>query len=230
MQNRVIIFVDFWNLVMGFNKLMTGNPYNHEYKIPWDRVFPDIICKKVSADAEYFGVHVYASHSEIGDEGLKKFFRAMQNFRGYKVILKKRKRLPEAKCNVCHKEILQCPHCDQRLLRYGEKGVDTTLAIDLFQYAMDKAFDTAVLVSSDTDFVPAVEYIERKGCRIVHAGFRNQSNELRSACWGHFFIEDILNDLVPGIAPFVPKPAAKNKTITEPIVLKKQGSEPQKIA
>ena len=38
-----------------------------------------------------------------------------------------------------------------------EKGIDVWLAIDLVKLAMDKAVDRVVVVTSDTDLVPAVE-------------------------------------------------------------------------
>jgi len=45
-----------------------------------------------------------------------------------------------------------------------EKGVDTMLAVDMVLMAQRNEFDVAVLVSDDTDFLPALEaVIEIKG-------------------------------------------------------------------
>lgn len=43
--------------------------------------------------------------------------------------------------------------------RIREKGVDVKLAIDLVIGAADDLYDTAVIISSDTDLIPAIKYV-----------------------------------------------------------------------
>src|SRR3989344_3516256 len=43
-----------------------------------------------------------------------------------------------------------------------EKGTDVKIAIDLIIGAVDNLYDTAILVSSDTDLVPAIKYTRFK--------------------------------------------------------------------
>jgi hypothetical protein len=44
--------------------------------------------------------------------------------------------------------------------RAQEKGVDVALAVDLVRYGLvEKSFDVGIVVSTDTDLVPAVEAI-----------------------------------------------------------------------
>ncbi len=43
--------------------------------------------------------------------------------------------------------------------RAAEKGIDVAIAVDLVRLAMTGAYDAAVLVSADTDLLPAVETI-----------------------------------------------------------------------
>ncbi len=52
-----------------------------------------------------------------------------------------------------------------------EKGVDVKIAVDLVVGAMEHQFDTAVLVSSDTDLIPAVKYVVGKRKKIEYVGF-----------------------------------------------------------
>lgn len=52
-----------------------------------------------------------------------------------------------------------------------EKGTDVRLAIDLVVGAVDDLYDTAVIVSSDTDLIPAIKYIRFKGKRVEYVGF-----------------------------------------------------------
>ena len=56
--------------------------------------------------------------------------------------------------------------------RSREKGVDVKLAIDLVIEAIDGRYDTAILVSSDTDIVPAVDLVRsRLKKKVEYIGF-----------------------------------------------------------
>ncbi|MDO8561140.1 MAG: NYN domain-containing protein [bacterium] len=52
-----------------------------------------------------------------------------------------------------------------------EKGTDVKIAIDLIIGAIDNIYDTAILVSSDTDLVPAIQYIRYKKKKLEYVGF-----------------------------------------------------------
>jgi uncharacterized LabA/DUF88 family protein len=61
--------------------------------------------------------------------------------------------------------------------------LDTRIATDLIGDATFDAYDLAILVSEDSDFIPAVEFVqEMRGKQVVHVGFGGHSNELRAAC------------------------------------------------
>lgn len=52
-----------------------------------------------------------------------------------------------------------------------EKGVDVKIAIDLVIGAAEDKYDTAIIVSSDTDLVPAIKYVQTKGKKVEYIGF-----------------------------------------------------------
>lgn len=54
---------------------------------------------------------------------------------------------------------------------YKEKGTDVKIAVDLIVGAVDDLYDTAILVSSDTDLIPAISYIKYKKKKIEYVGF-----------------------------------------------------------
>tara|TARA_B110000438_G_scaffold163155_1_gene156191 strand:+ start:2516 stop:3241 length:726 start_codon:yes stop_codon:yes gene_type:complete len=60
-----------------------------------------------------------------------------------------------------------------------EKGVDVMLATDLVLHAVKNNFDTAIIVSGDGDFFPAMETAKKEGKRIEVAAF--ESNISREA-------------------------------------------------
>lgn len=54
---------------------------------------------------------------------------------------------------------------------FHEKGVDVRLAVELIRGAREATFDTAYLVSSDTDLVAAVEEVQSFQKKICYVGF-----------------------------------------------------------
>lgn len=57
---------------------------------------------------------------------------------------------------------------------FQEKGVDVLLAIDLVIGAARDEYDTAVMVSSDSDLVPAIEFVRSCGKQIVYVAFKSR--------------------------------------------------------
>ncbi len=54
---------------------------------------------------------------------------------------------------------------------YKEKGTDVKIAVDLIVGAVDNIYNTAILVSSDTDLIPAIKYVKYKNKKIEYVGF-----------------------------------------------------------
>lgn len=56
--------------------------------------------------------------------------------------------------------------------RIREKGVDVKLSVDLVIGAVDNLYDTAIIVSSDTDLIPAIQYVRNgKNKNVEYIGF-----------------------------------------------------------
>jgi uncharacterized LabA/DUF88 family protein len=54
---------------------------------------------------------------------------------------------------------------------YKEKGTDVKIAVDLVIGAVDNHYDTAILVSSDTDLIPAIRYVKYRKKKLEYVGF-----------------------------------------------------------
>jgi len=205
-QTRVRIFVDFWNFQLAWN----DHHAPARPRIPWEDTLPNALLAKVApGDGVYVGTHVYASidSESEADRKLSRFLHAMDGFPGYNVLVKERKPGSAPKCNneACRKRIYECPHCGGRLRRTVEKGIDTALLTEMIRTAFDNTFDVAVLLSEDSDFVPAVRFIQERWTKqIFHAYFRGRSDELRNVCWKHIFFDDFMGELVQ---PAKPEPA-----------------------
>ncbi len=55
--------------------------------------------------------------------------------------------------------------------RTREKGTDVKIAIDLVVGASDDLYDVAIVISSDTDLIPAIKYIKHKNKQVEYIGF-----------------------------------------------------------
>jgi len=73
-----------------------------------------------------------------------------------------------------------------------EKGVDAHIVTDLFTLAWENAYDIGILVTSDADFVPAVERIQEKGIKIINATWHDYGFELSRTCWASFYLDDLI--------------------------------------
>ncbi|OGY18492.1 MAG: hypothetical protein A2900_03475 [Candidatus Chisholmbacteria bacterium RIFCSPLOWO2_01_FULL_50_28] len=54
---------------------------------------------------------------------------------------------------------------------YHEKGVDVKIAVDLLTGAYENRYDKVLLVSSDTDLIPAIEKVIQKRKIVEYIGF-----------------------------------------------------------
>lgn len=80
--------------------------------------------------------------------------------------------------------------------RRKEKGVDVALATDLLSMAWEDAFDVAVLVSGDGDYVRAVSKVLSKGKNVEILAFRGTlSEELRKMALRVIYLDDIVNTI-----------------------------------
>lgn len=73
---------------------------------------------------------------------------------------------------------------------YEAKEDDIHLAVDMVKLAYNNAYDIAILVSSDGDFVPAIQAIKEKGKIVENIGFSNKfSYHLKKEADKFIFLE-----------------------------------------
>lgn len=59
---------------------------------------------------------------------------------------------------------------------YKEKGVDVRLALDIYKFANQNFYDRAIVVSSDSDLLPAIRMAQTEGKEVEYIGFSNSSS------------------------------------------------------
>jgi len=168
------IFIDFWNFQLSVSDI------DPNYRIDWLKVSPWLISeasKAVGQTLSYEGSQVYMSYNPGNkkDSGLRDFaLNVLSRFPGVQVSLLERKARNAPVCPSCHQEINACPHCNKTMTRTIEKGVDTAIVTDMLSLAWENALNVAILVSSDRDFIPAVNMLSTKGYRLSMPIFRRK--------------------------------------------------------
>ncbi len=200
MAYRTSIFIDFWNFSLQWRNRAYGE------RIDWTRV-PSALLGESERQLQSAGsgdvLHleetlVYASYDE--DEAGRKLKGWLDAFLDKQPRFRVTTRVRRSKarsvyCRACEHSIEKCPHCDELLRWAPEKGVDTSIVTGLLSLAGERAFDAALLVSSDTDYLPAVEWLQSRGFKVINATWANHGHELARACWASFELDSIVPDL-----------------------------------
>lgn len=182
---RIQVFADFWNYTLSMKDL------DPSFKTDWKRL-PKILTREAGllvdpgALAIYSGMNVYGSFNKSTEQSLHKWAtNTLDGFPGVNVHFKprtKKKSFPS--CPDCHERVEVCPSCSHDMRGTEEKGIDTRIATDIVSLAWEQAYDIAVLISADQDFVPATEYLQNKGIKVIQAGFPPNGMLLKQKCWG----------------------------------------------
>ncbi|MDP8225408.1 MAG: NYN domain-containing protein [Candidatus Lernaella stagnicola] len=192
---RVQIFCDFWNFQLSLKR------YDSRVSMDYMKI-PVVLVREASQKDEvgkYEGCTVYSSYDSLkpNDMSMKAWLtNTVGSFDGFIIKIFERRPASFPHCPNCDKDILDCPNCNTKLRRTVEKGVDTAIVTDMLQHAVDDNYDYGVLLSSDRDFIPAVEFIQRQGKKIVHAGFDPASGrELANTCWKRIDLRNFVDEL-----------------------------------
>ena len=176
------------------------------FRLDWRRLGPRLAHEVANVSlgtagaghVQFDGMHVYLSYnaSTSSGRGLKNWaLNVLDRFPGVQVVAKPRKRRRPPTCPACQTAIEQCPACGRSMEGTLEKGVDTAIVTDMIKLAWEDAYDVAVLVSSDADFVPAVQFLDSKGKRVIQGGFPPRGVDLARTCWASIRLPNLLDDL-----------------------------------
>lgn len=72
---------------------------------------------------------------------------------------------------------VKCKKCGGSWCTYTEKGVDVAIATTMLTHAINRAFETAILVSGDKDYLETVKVVKNMGLRVEIVSFRNSLSQ-----------------------------------------------------
>lgn len=203
---RVRIFIDYWNFQLTLNERVAKarGLGDFRFQIEWRKLGPWLAKRACEVSGictnghSFDGAHIYVSY-DPRKESDKKFFFWINNWLSKQpgLIVECRERKPKAApdCPECHQTIIDCPHCKKPIRPSQEKGVDTLIATDMIRLAWEIAYDLAVLATSDRDLIPAVEFLNMKARKVVHAAFPPKGADLARASWATFDVFDKCHEI-----------------------------------
>ncbi len=76
--------------------------------------------------------------------------------------------------NMKLRDSTKCPHCKKTIAVFQEKGVDVRMAVDIVLDA--KEAEEIVIVSSDSDLLPAIRAARKNGARVTYIAYADAIN------------------------------------------------------
>jgi len=176
-MSRIIFLFDGFNLYHA----LEANPNYHKFKWLNLRNLSNLFLRK---SEQLEGIYYFTSlvpWSADKQNRHKIYIRALRHM-GVRPIYGAFRRRTK-KCRA---------QCKLEFETYEEKMTDVNIAVHLLRWAVEDKFDTAVLITGDSDLVPAVEavkdlYAEKRVNVIIPIGRR--ANLLKAACDESFKIK-----------------------------------------
>ena len=90
----------------------------------------------------------------------------------------------------------KCRACDAGVVYTLEKQVDTSITASMIKLAAVNAYDIAVVVSGDQDFIPGIIAVGDLGKTVYVATWSHEelSIQMRQHCYGHIVIKEHVDE------------------------------------
>ncbi|HIH17402.1 MAG TPA: NYN domain-containing protein [Nanoarchaeota archaeon] len=165
-MKRVVLFIDGSNFYYGLKSIYGKSRSLAGFNF---KKFGDVLSEKDELiRVMYYNAPLNFSENPEQYTKQQKFFDKVRSTEKVKLILS---RLQKRKIK------------GSREFYYVIKGDDIHIAVDMVKGAYDDAYDSAILVSGDGDFIPAVNVVQEKGKIIVNAYFKSSlSWHLKQSC------------------------------------------------
>jgi uncharacterized LabA/DUF88 family protein len=156
-RGKTICFIDNANVFHG--------QYDSGWRIDWERFL-----KYLEEGEQIWQVYFFASETDPPREEASNFYQYLKEQLRWEVVV-----------YPLGKKTIRCENCDHAHTTLVEKGVDIGLATKMLMLAMSRAFETAILVSGDRDYLETVKYIKGMGLRVEIISWRAGLSEAMQA-------------------------------------------------
>ena len=185
MTNRVAVYIDGFNLYYG----MRSKGWRRYYWLDLNRLAERLLRPgQTLAGVKYFTARVVPDADSV------------DKARRQNIYLEALETLPDLAIHYGYfsSKTRRCEECGATWQTYEEKMTDVNIAVELLSDAYEDAFDTAIVISADSDLAHPITMIRERfaGKRVVVAFPPNRASKLlRSVATASFNIgRDVLRD------------------------------------
>ena len=161
-KKRVMIFIDGSNHYHIVKNMFNNKSMNFDF----EKFANDLVGDRKLTKVYYYTAPLDIKKNEKTYMKQQRFFETLKKIPNFNLVLCRMQ-----KVRIDGKEV------------YQVKEDDIHLAVDMVKLAFNNAYDTAILVSSDGDFNPAVKAVKEVGKNIENIGFETKfSYHLKQEC------------------------------------------------
>lgn len=154
-RGKTICFID--------NSNVFGGSLQANWRIDYKKLM-----EKIERDGDIWQVYFFASEQDPPTDNQTSFYHYVKTHLRWECMIYK-----------LGKKSITCPKCRNQWVANAEKAVDIGLAAKMLILAFNRAFDTAVLVGGDRDYLDTVKFVKSQGLRVEMYSWRNSmSSEL----------------------------------------------------
>ena len=170
-MERVSVYIDGANFLYGLRSIKSR--YTN-FNFDFGRYVNHIVGKRVLIEVYYYDASLKSARDPELFKQQQVFFERLKKIDKFRVIICRRQKSTKSDGTDSFKI----------------KEDDIRLALDMFRDATKNKYDTALLISGDGDFVPAVEYVKLEGKNVENYFFEGRvSYGLLSKCKASYPID-----------------------------------------
>ncbi len=173
-NERVAIFIDGSNCYHSIKDIF--GLHDNE-SVDFEKLVLALKKDRLLIGAYYYNAPLDRGHNEQVYWKQQRFFSELRKIPGFHVVLCNMRKLVKADGQI----------------EFAVKGDDIHIATDMISMAYENLYDTAILVSGDGDFVPAIRKVRKLGKSVENAHFSvSRSNYLKKECNASIFLDEII--------------------------------------
>ena len=162
-EERVIVFIDGSNVYHILKKLFPNKKPND---FNFEKFIKHLIGNRKLIEVYYYNAPLDLIFDKLNYIKQQQFFDKIQRIPHFNLVL----------CRMQKRKL-------GGKIIYEVKEDDIHLAVDMVKLAYNNFYDIAILISSDEDFVPAINAVREIGKRVENIGFENKfSYHLKQKC------------------------------------------------
>jgi uncharacterized LabA/DUF88 family protein len=168
-RGKTICFIDNANIFHG--------QQDAGWRIDWEK-----FAQYLDGDGEIWQTYFFASEHDPPQSSETSFYSFLKEQLRWEVVL-----------YSLGRKTTSCSRCGHTETSLAEKGVDVGLATRMMILAINQAYETAILVAGDRDYLETVKYIKGLGLRVEVIAWRgNTSDELADESSEHvIYLEEL---------------------------------------